>query len=125
MAISANGEYIVVVGRAGFCVFLIRKRKWKLFGSELQEQSLICRGGVTWYQDVVIFPCRVNEKNEEVSNGWMDGCVYIYICVYIYMYIYIVLCMYMYVCNYVFMYIYVCMHVCICMLHSFRMLISI
>lgn len=66
VAISENGEYIVVVGRAGFCVFLIRKRKWKLFGSELQEQSLICRGGVTWYQDVVIFPCRVNEKNEEI-----------------------------------------------------------
>ena len=61
------------MGRAGFCVFLIRKRKWKLFGSELQEQSLICRGGVTWYQDVVIFPCRVNEKNEEVRNEWMDG----------------------------------------------------
>lgn len=43
----------------------MKKRKWKLFGSELQEQNLLCRGGVTWYKDVLIFPCKVKDKNTD------------------------------------------------------------
>ena len=32
----------------------------------LQEQSMMCRGGLLWYMDIVVFPCRVQEKYEEV-----------------------------------------------------------
>ena len=27
----------------------------------------MCRGGLLWYQDMVVFPCRVQEKYEEVG----------------------------------------------------------
>ena len=33
-----------------------------------QEQSLMCRGGLLWYRDIVVFPCRVQEINEEVRQ---------------------------------------------------------
>lgn len=66
MATNSTGDQIVTAGKAGLAIYQIHKRKWKLFGSELQEQNLVCRGGVAWYKDVVIFPCRVQEKNEEV-----------------------------------------------------------
>ena len=55
------------LGGAGFALYSSTRRKWKLFGNEIQEQGLICRGGLAWYHDVLVFPCRVQEKNEEVS----------------------------------------------------------
>ena len=60
----------MIVGKAGFAVYLMKRRRWKLFGSELQEQSISCRGGVTWYKDNVVFPCRVNDKNLEEVHGY-------------------------------------------------------
>ncbi len=67
---NAAGSNLVIAGRAGFALYSGSRRKWKLFGNEVQEQSLVCRGGVLWYQDIVVFPCRVQEHSEEV---W--GCV--------------------------------------------------
>ena len=68
MAISPRGDAVAVAGKAGLAVYLIQKRKWKLFGSELQEQSMSCKGGITWFNDVIIFPCRVNGTDDEVTN---------------------------------------------------------
>ncbi|XP_019849671.1 PREDICTED: RAB6A-GEF complex partner protein 1-like isoform X2 [Amphimedon queenslandica] len=65
-AISPKGDYVAVAGKAGLAVYLIQKRKWKLFGSELQEQSMVCRGGLCWFDDVIVFPCRVNGTDDEV-----------------------------------------------------------
>lgn len=67
---------MAVVGRSGFAVYLMKKRKWKLFGSELQEQNLQCRGGVSWYKDILIFPCKVKDKNTDevkIERGKMRG----------------------------------------------------
>ena len=66
-AVSHNGLNLAVSGKAGFALYSASRRKWKLFGNEVQEQSLICRGGFTWYHDVLVFPCRVQEKTEEVG----------------------------------------------------------
>ena len=57
-----------ISGRVGFVVYLTNKRKWKLFGSEVQEQSVVCHGGLAWYGDVVVFPCRVQDRNDEVTT---------------------------------------------------------
>ncbi|XP_064397549.1 guanine nucleotide exchange factor subunit RIC1-like [Halichondria panicea] len=65
-AVNAAGSNLVIAGRAGFALYSGSRRKWKLFGNEVQEQSLVCRGGVLWYQDIVVFPCRVQEHSEEV-----------------------------------------------------------
>lgn len=65
-AVSESGSSLAVAGTAGFALYSLTRKKWKLFGNEVQEQSLICRGGLAWYQDILVFPCRVQEKNEEV-----------------------------------------------------------
>jgi hypothetical protein len=57
-----------VSGKAGFALYSSARRKWKLFGNEVQEQGLICRGGLAWYHDILVFPCRVQEKSEEVRS---------------------------------------------------------
>ena len=63
---SNSGSNLVIAGRAGFAIYSDSRRKWKLFGNEVQEQGLVCRGGVVWYEDIVVFPCRVQEHTEEV-----------------------------------------------------------
>ena len=76
---NSTGTNLVVAGRAGFAIFSGARRKWKLFGNEVQEQSLVCRGGLVWFEDIVVFPCRVQEHHEEV-----DGCTrdcYVCVCV--------------------------------------------
>ena len=79
-----------MAGKAGFALYSGLHKKWKLFGNEIQvrrplmgrylshgplspsfdilsqEQAMMCRGGLLWYRDVVVFPCRVQEKYEEV-----------------------------------------------------------
>ena len=67
VATTINGDHIAVAGRAGFAVYLQRRRRWKLFGSEMQEQGMVCRGGLDWYKSVVVFPCRVQDRTDEVS----------------------------------------------------------
>ena len=63
---SDNGCNLGMAGRAGFV--LTARRKWKLFGNEVQEQGLVCRGGMAWFGEVIIFPCRVMDKREEVRG---------------------------------------------------------
>ena len=63
---NSSGTHVAVSGKAGFALYSGFKGKWKLFGNELQEQSLVCRGGLLWFREVVVFPCRVQEKYEEV-----------------------------------------------------------
>ena len=58
-----------MAGKAGFALYSGSRRKWKLFGNEVQEQGLTCRGGLAWYKDIVVFPCRVQERDEEVMDG--------------------------------------------------------
>lgn len=65
-AVNSSGTHVAVSGKAGFALYSGFKGKWKLFGNELQEQSLVCRGGLLWFREVVVFPCRVQEKYEEV-----------------------------------------------------------
>lgn len=66
---SQTGSNLAVAGKAGFALYSSGRRKWKLFGNEVQEQGLICRGGLAWYHDVLVFPCRVQEKSEEVRGS--------------------------------------------------------
>ena len=49
-----------------FLLFLRRSVDYVMLRNQ-QEQGLMCRGGLLWYRDVVVFPCRVQEKYEEVS----------------------------------------------------------
>jgi hypothetical protein len=72
-AVDATGCNIAVAGKAGFALYSGLHKKWKLFGNEIQEQAMMCRGGLLWYRDVVVFPCRVQEKYEEIRFYWLHS----------------------------------------------------
>ncbi len=67
-AVNSAGSNLAIAGKAGFALYASSRRKWKLFGNEVQEQGLVCRGGMLWYEDIIVFPCRVQEHSEEVRD---------------------------------------------------------
>ena len=46
-----------MAGVYGYAHFSLARRKWRLFGNETQERSIICRGGVTWWHNFLIVGC--------------------------------------------------------------------
>ena len=67
-ALDSTATNLAVAGKAGFALYSGSRRRWRLFGNEVQEQGLVCRGGLAWYKDVVVFPCRVQERDEVVMK---------------------------------------------------------
>lgn len=53
-AISNDGRYIGVAGKRGLAHYSVASNRWKLFGSEQQEQDFTCRGGLVWYKHILI-----------------------------------------------------------------------
>jgi hypothetical protein len=71
-AVDDSGCNLAVAGKAGFALYSGHHKKWKLFGNEVQEQAMMCRGGLLWYRDILVFPCRVQEKHEEIRLYWLQ-----------------------------------------------------
>lgn len=67
--VDQDGRYLAVAGKAGVALFSSLNHKWKLFSNEQQEQSVVCRGGLAWWNDIVVFPCVVSCSNVEVRGG--------------------------------------------------------
>ena len=56
-AISADGNLIAVAGRRGLAHFSSSSGRWKSHKSVAQEQSFVVRGGMQWFQHVLIAAC--------------------------------------------------------------------
>ncbi|SPO23021.1 uncharacterized protein UTRI_01699 [Ustilago trichophora] len=56
-AISADGNLIAVAGRRGLAHYSSSSGRWKLHKSVAQEQSFVVRGGMQWFQHVLIAAC--------------------------------------------------------------------
>lgn len=56
-AISADGNLIAVAGRRGLAHYSSTSGRWKLHKSLAQEQSFLVRGGMQWFQHVLIAAC--------------------------------------------------------------------
>lgn len=56
-AISADGNLISVAGRRGLAHYSSTSGRWKLHKSVAQEQSFVVRGGMQWFQHVLIAAC--------------------------------------------------------------------
>ncbi|TKY86701.1 hypothetical protein EX895_004341 [Sporisorium graminicola] len=56
-AISSDGNLIAVAGRRGLAHYSSSSGRWKLHKSIAQEQSFVVRGGMQWFQHVLIAAC--------------------------------------------------------------------
>ncbi|KAJ3485103.1 hypothetical protein NLG97_g6889 [Lecanicillium saksenae] len=52
--ISPDGRYVAVAGRRGLAHYSVNSGRWKTFANEAQENEFQVRGGMCWYQHILV-----------------------------------------------------------------------
>ncbi|UZJ55318.1 hypothetical protein CBS101457_004638 [Exobasidium rhododendri] len=60
--ISGDGRLIAVAGRRGVCHFSSLSGRWKQYSRRTQEQAFSVRGGLQWYQHVLVVACHIHSS---------------------------------------------------------------
>lgn len=63
-AISPDGRYVAVAGRRGLVHYSINSGRWKTFGNGAMENEFQVRGGMCWYQNVLVAAVEANRAYE-------------------------------------------------------------
>ena len=63
-AISADGRYVAVAGRRGLAHYSVQSGRWKQYESKEEEKSFVVRGGMFWYQHMLIAAVETNGRDE-------------------------------------------------------------
>ncbi|KAF4636940.1 hypothetical protein G7Y89_g1140 [Cudoniella acicularis] len=62
--ISADGRYVAVAGRRGLAHYSIHSGRWKTFVNENMENEFQVRGGMCWYQHILIAAVEAGDSFE-------------------------------------------------------------
>ncbi|KAK4456972.1 RIC1-domain-containing protein [Cladorrhinum samala] len=62
--ISADGRYVAVAGRRGLAHYSVNSGRWKTFGNEASESEFQVRGGMCWYQNILVAAVEANRSFE-------------------------------------------------------------
>lgn len=60
--ISADGKYVAVAGRRGLAHYSVVSGRWKTFDDPANEAEFSVRGGMCWYQHILIASVEANGK---------------------------------------------------------------
>ena len=60
--ISPDGRYVAVAGRRGLAHYSINSGRWKTFATESMENEFQVRGGMCWYQHILIAAVECNKS---------------------------------------------------------------
>ena len=63
-AISADGRYVAVAGKRGLAHYSVNSGRWKTFANETVENEFQVRGGMCWYQNVLVAAVEANRSFE-------------------------------------------------------------
>lgn len=62
--ISADGRYVAVAGRRGLTHYSVNSGRWKTFSNPELENEFTVRGGMCWYQNILVAAVEVNKTYE-------------------------------------------------------------
>ncbi|KAG7143531.1 Guanine nucleotide exchange factor subunit Rich like protein [Verticillium longisporum] len=62
--ISPDGRYVAVAGRRGLAHYSVNSGRWKTFVNEAAENEFQVRGGMCWYQHILVAAVEVNRTHE-------------------------------------------------------------
>lgn len=62
--ISSDGRYVAVAGRRGLAHYSIHSGRWKTFTNEVAENEFSVRGGMCWYQHILVAAVEANRSYE-------------------------------------------------------------
>lgn len=77
--ISPDGRYVAVAGSRGLAHYSINSGRWKTFGNQQMEQDFVVRGGMCWYQHILIaaveskdsFQLRLYSRELQLDNAML------------------------------------------------------
>lgn len=72
-AISPDGRYVAVAGRRGLAHYSISSGRWKAFGNEAAENEFMVRGGMCWYQNILVAAVEANNRSHEIRLYAREG----------------------------------------------------
>lgn len=64
VAISHNGRYLALAGRRGLAHYSISSGRWKTFKDSTEENAFVVKGGMCWYQHILIAAVETDEHYE-------------------------------------------------------------
>jgi RAB6A-GEF complex partner protein 1 len=62
--VSSDGRYVAVAGRRGLAHYSIHSGRWKTFNNEVAENEFSVRGGMCWYQHILVAAVEANRSYE-------------------------------------------------------------
>ena len=62
--ISPDGRYVAVAGRRGLAHYSFQSGRWKVFDNPHTENSFLVRGGMCWYQHILIVAVETDTEDE-------------------------------------------------------------
>ncbi|PSR90436.1 RIC1-domain-containing protein [Coniella lustricola] len=62
--ISLDGRYVAVAGRRGLAHYSVNSGRWKTFTNGQLENEFSVRGGMCWYQNILVAAVEVNKTYE-------------------------------------------------------------
>ncbi|KAH8675368.1 RIC1-domain-containing protein [Xylariales sp. PMI_506] len=62
--VSPDGRYVAVAGRRGLAHYSLNSGRWKTFANEVTENSFSVRGGMCWYQHILVAAVEANRSYE-------------------------------------------------------------
>jgi len=64
VVISSDGRYVAIAGRRGLAHYSVSSSRWKCFEDMQAENAFVVRGGMCWYQHVLIAAVETDEHHE-------------------------------------------------------------
>ena len=68
--ISPDGRYIAVAGQRGLLHYSVHSGRWKAFEDKSAENGFLVRGGMCWYQHILIAAVETDD-DYEVRTAWI------------------------------------------------------
>lgn len=72
VVISPDGRYVAIAGRRGLAHYSVNSGRWKTFVNEAMEQEFAVRGGMCWYQHILIAAVECDETYEVSVSSFTD-----------------------------------------------------
>lgn len=63
-AVSSDGRYIAVAGRRGLAHYSMNSGRWKGFTDPAHEEEFVVRGGMCWYQHILVAAVEAGDSHE-------------------------------------------------------------
>ena len=69
--VSSDGRYVAIAGRRGLAHYSISSGRWKTFDDQRTENSFVVRGGMCWYQHVLIVAAETDDYHEVCQSSYL------------------------------------------------------